>query len=246
MLKEAELGPTGVLPRKSARQIIRERVLGGLDRVRQQGKKLGRPRCLPRSDRFQDASDRRQWHLEGGGDRRLGAAPSDGSRGRRSRRWRRRIKSWTAKSLRLPICYQSGHGFCCFVKNERKRAAALITYRCQFHGDAGRCNGPVRRMSGLNAIGSFQTQITEKSIKNLRSIVQMYSLLRSLGCFPIPYKRQYIVHSKFLAAVPISATRAPPSGRQPCSAMVNSQTFPIASITVPRGPFAAWASAGVA
>ena len=45
---------------------------------------------------------------------------------------------------------------------------------------------------------------------------------------------------------PIFATRSPPGGRQPASAMVNSQIFPSDSTTVPRDPLAVSASARVA
>jgi DNA invertase Pin-like site-specific DNA recombinase len=51
------------------RQIIPSRVLAGLDRVRQQGKKLGRPKAVA-EDRggHPRASERRAWHTQGGGD----------------------------------------------------------------------------------------------------------------------------------------------------------------------------------
>jgi DNA invertase Pin-like site-specific DNA recombinase len=49
------------------RSMLRSRVLAGLDRVRQQGKKLGRPKVPPQGrGRYQGASERRKWHLEGG------------------------------------------------------------------------------------------------------------------------------------------------------------------------------------
>jgi len=55
------------------RQIIRERVLACLERVRQQGKRLGRPKrgIAEGRERHQDASERREWHIEGGRDGRL-------------------------------------------------------------------------------------------------------------------------------------------------------------------------------
>ena len=49
------------------RQIIRSRVLAGLDRVRQQGKKLGRPKVSPKNrGRHQEASERRPRYPHGG------------------------------------------------------------------------------------------------------------------------------------------------------------------------------------
>ena len=49
------------------RSILRSRVLAGLDRVRQQGKKLGRPEGVAQGrERHQEASERREWHPEGG------------------------------------------------------------------------------------------------------------------------------------------------------------------------------------
>ena len=50
------------------RSMLRARVLAGLDRVRQQGKKFGRPRLPPKVEkRHQDPSERRQRYSEGGG-----------------------------------------------------------------------------------------------------------------------------------------------------------------------------------
>src|SRR6476620_6435148 len=49
------------------RSMLRSRVLAGLDRVRQQGKRLGRPKGLIEGGRrHQEASERRQWHPKGG------------------------------------------------------------------------------------------------------------------------------------------------------------------------------------
>jgi hypothetical protein len=62
-----------------------------------------------------------------------------------------------AQSFRRPIRYRSGPGFCCLVKNERKRAAAFSTDRGQSHRDAGRCNRTFAGTSGLHAIRRFQT-----------------------------------------------------------------------------------------
>ena len=67
------------------RQIIRSRVLAGLDRVRQQGKKLGRPKVSPKIEAPSGASERRQWHPEGGGDgrrRKRNRAASEAGDGR--------------------------------------------------------------------------------------------------------------------------------------------------------------------
>ena len=50
------------------RSIIRSRVIAGLDRVRQQGKKLGRPKVSPKiEDGHPRASERRERHPQGGG-----------------------------------------------------------------------------------------------------------------------------------------------------------------------------------
>jgi hypothetical protein len=71
--------------------MLRARVLAGLDRVRQQGKKLGRPKVAPKGsaqgrERHQDASERRGRHPQGGGAGRLrewhGAAGEEGDGGR--------------------------------------------------------------------------------------------------------------------------------------------------------------------
>jgi DNA invertase Pin-like site-specific DNA recombinase len=49
------------------RQIIRSRVLAGLDRVRQQGKKLGRPKVSPKGRECDlSAFGGRAWHPQGG------------------------------------------------------------------------------------------------------------------------------------------------------------------------------------
>jgi DNA invertase Pin-like site-specific DNA recombinase len=49
------------------RSMLRSRVLAGLDRVRQQGKKLGRPKVSPKVENaIRDASERREGHPEGG------------------------------------------------------------------------------------------------------------------------------------------------------------------------------------
>ena len=50
------------------RQIIRSRVLAGLDRVRQQGKKLGRPKVSPKIEgAIREHLSDRAWHPQGGG-----------------------------------------------------------------------------------------------------------------------------------------------------------------------------------
>ena len=49
------------------REIIRSRVIAGLNRVRQQGKKLGRRRGRRRPRTPSGASERREWHPQGGG-----------------------------------------------------------------------------------------------------------------------------------------------------------------------------------
>jgi DNA invertase Pin-like site-specific DNA recombinase len=56
------------------RSMLRSRVLAGLERVRAQGKKLGRPKSQGAAqgrERHQDASERREWHPQGGGVGRL-------------------------------------------------------------------------------------------------------------------------------------------------------------------------------
>ena len=54
------------------RSMLRSRVLAGLDRVRQQGKTLGRPKGVTQGrERHQDASERRERHPQGGGVGRL-------------------------------------------------------------------------------------------------------------------------------------------------------------------------------
>ena len=53
---------------KQERQIIRSRVLASLDRVRQQGKKLGRPKVVAEDrGRHTGAPERRVWYPKGGG-----------------------------------------------------------------------------------------------------------------------------------------------------------------------------------
>ena len=68
------------------RQIIRSRVLAGLDRVRQQEKKLGRLEGVAEDrGRHQEASERREWHPQGGGAsrrRKRDCAPSEVGDGR--------------------------------------------------------------------------------------------------------------------------------------------------------------------
>ena len=50
------------------RSMLRSRVLAGLDRVREQGKKLGRPKGSAKVENaIRDLSERREWHPEGGG-----------------------------------------------------------------------------------------------------------------------------------------------------------------------------------
>ena len=62
------------------RQIIRSRVLAGLDRVRQQGKKLGRPKVSPQGrGSHPRAFERGEWHPQGCGDgQALAVAPCSG------------------------------------------------------------------------------------------------------------------------------------------------------------------------
>src|SRR6476646_3844981 len=66
------------------RSMLRARVLAGLDRVRQQGKRLGRPKkgIHQGRERHQNASERREGHTEGGDAGRLrewhGAARAGG------------------------------------------------------------------------------------------------------------------------------------------------------------------------
>ena len=92
------------------RSMLRARVLAGLDRVRQQGKKLGRPEGVTQGrERHQDASERREGHTEGGGAgrrrERHGAAGEEGDGGRR---WRRRRDCPPEYTVTPTVTQQSG------------------------------------------------------------------------------------------------------------------------------------------